>query len=255
MAPSAGDDARRNRAVWNVWAEEYRVDGRRSWASHEPCWGIWHVPERELGVLGDVAGRDVLELGCGTAYQSAWLARRGARVVGLDNSPAQLASARLLQREIGPVFPLIHADAAAVPLRDASFDVVFNEYGAALWVDPERWVAEAARLLRPGGLLAFLSNAPLLQVCWPLQARAAGTTLVNDYFGMRRDVDPSDGSVYFHLPHGEWVRLLRRHGFTIEDLIEVRPAPDASSGRWQFVPLEWARRWPSEEIWKARKAR
>lgn len=247
------DDARRNRAVWAGWAADFRADARRSWDAPEPHWGIWHVPERELGVLGDVAGKAVLELGCGTAYWSAWLARRGARVVGVDNSFDQLASARLLQRERGPVFPLVQADGARVPLRDASFDVVFNEYGAALWVEPARWIAEAARLLRPGGLLAFLTNGAVLQLCLPPDAEVAGTTLACDYFAPPRLALP-DGSVEFHLPHGEWIRLLGRHGFVVEDLVEVRPPPGASSGRWRFVTLEWARRWPSEEIWKARRA-
>jgi SAM-dependent methyltransferase len=247
------DVARRNRAVWAGWAPEYREAGRRNWDEPEPRWGIWDVPERQLGVLGDVTGQDVLELGCGTAYWSSWLARRGTRVVGLDNSLDQLTSARELQRERGPVFPLVQADGARVPLRDATFDVVFNEYGAALWIDPERWIAEAARLLRPGGLLAFLTNHVLLQVCFPLEAEAAGTELVRDYFAPPR-LEQLDGSIEFHLPHGEWIRLLRRHGFVVEDLIEVRPPAGASSGRWKFVSLEWARRWPSEEIWKARKA-
>jgi len=119
-------------------------------------------------------------------------------------------------------------------------------------VDPECMIAEASRLLRPGGLLAFLTNGAILQLCWPMEEERAGTTLVRDYFGMRRDSNPADGSVEFHLPHGEWIRLLRRHRFAIEDLIEVRP-PEGATSRWQFVSLEWARRWPCEEIWKARK--
>src|SRR5262249_49753410 len=80
------DPGRRNRAVWDGWAPDYVEAGRREWASAEPVWGIWGIAERTVGAVPDVAGRDVVELGCGTAYWSAWFARRGARPVGIDNS-------------------------------------------------------------------------------------------------------------------------------------------------------------------------
>src|SRR4029077_20231634 len=108
-------------------------------------------------------------------------------------------------------------------------------YGAALWVAPERWLPEAARLLRPGGLLAFLTNGAILQVCFPLDAETVGTTLARDYFEMGRDVVPSHGRVEHHRTHGDWIRLLRAHGFAVEDLIEVRAAADASPNRFGFV--------------------
>jgi SAM-dependent methyltransferase len=248
------DDARRNQAAWDAWSVEYRAPNRASWSPDaERTWGIWALPEREVRVLGDVAGLDVVELGCGGAYWSAWLARHGARPVGVDVSPGQLANAREFQRELGPVFPLVRADAASVPLRDRCADLVLSEYGACLWVDPARWVPEAARVLRPGGRLVFLTNSPLLLVCFPQDAPAAGTTLVRDYFDLGRD-ENTDGSVEHHLPHGEWIRLLRRHGFVVEDLIEIRAPAHAGANRFGFVTAEWARRWPSEEIWKARKA-
>ena len=106
----------------------------------------------------DLAGLDAIELGCGTAYVSAWMARRGARPVGIDNSAKQLETAARLQREHGIEFPLIHGNAERVPYPDASFDFAISEYGAVLWADPEAWVPEAARLLRPGGRLHVLTN-------------------------------------------------------------------------------------------------
>ena len=153
--PSTGDDelpdhVRRNRAAWDVMATEYEAPGQRAWARTEPDWGIWGVPEAELHVLPDVGGLDVIELGCGTAYVSAWLARMGARPVGIDNSAAQLANARRFQAEFGIEFPLLHGNAETVPYPDASFDLAISEYGACLWADPGAWVPEAARLLRPG---------------------------------------------------------------------------------------------------------
>jgi SAM-dependent methyltransferase len=250
---SLSSHAERNRAVWASLAAEFRERGRRNWAKPEIDWGIWDIPEAGLGLLGDVAGKDVLELGCGTAYFSAWLARLGARPVGLDVTPEQLATARELQAEHGLSFPLVEASAESVPLETGSFDLVLSEYGASLWADPYAWIPEAARLLRPGGELVFLTHGVLLVLCWPAEQEAAGEELALDYFGLRSVEDPSDGSKTFHLGYGDWIRLLRANGLEIERLVELRPREGAET-RWDFVTSAWARRWPSEEIWKARKA-
>jgi len=248
------EHVRRNRAHWDQLAAEYVAAGERAWTLATPTWGIWGVPESEVGMFPDnLAGKDVIELGCGTAYVSAWLAQRGARVVGIDNSEQQLATARRLQREHGLDFPLIHGNAESVPYPNGSFDFAISEYGACLWADPGRWVPEASRLLRPGGRLAFLTNAFLMAICAPPEDdRAATDRLLRPAFGMYRMEWPTDSSVEFHLSHGDWIRLLRRSQFEIDDLIEVRPGPDART-RYPFVNLEWARQWPSEEVWKAHK--
>jgi SAM-dependent methyltransferase len=250
------EHVRRNRERWNLWAAEYEEPGRRNWAQAEPTWGIWGVPQSQLPMLpGDVSGMDAIELGCGTAYVSAWLARRGARPVGIDNSPAQLDNARRFQREFGLNFPLMLGNAEEVPLPDSSFDLAISEYGASIWCDPYRWIPEAARLLRPGGLLSFLINAPMLMICVPDEDDVAATDrLLRPYFGMHRMEWPGEQSVEFHLPHGEMIRLLHRSGFDIEDLIEVRP-PDGATTRYPFATLDWARKWPTEEVWKARRVR
>jgi SAM-dependent methyltransferase len=243
----------RNRESWDRWAEEYVDSGRRDWVAEEPYWGIWRVPESQLGVLPNVAGQDVIELGCGTAYVSSWLARRGARVTGIDNSPAQLASARQFQEEFGLEFPVLHAIAENLPFPDESFDVAISEYGASIWADPYRWIPEAARVLRPGGELIFLVNGTILMLCVPdEEENPAEAVMLRDYFGMHRFEWPDDNSVEFHLGYGDMIRLLRDNGFVVEDLIEVQPPEDATT-RYPFVTLEWSRRWPCEEIWKARK--
>ena len=100
-AMELSEHARANRDAWNGRAHEDVPLAERQWGTDQVSWGIWNVPETQVNVLPDVAGRDVVELGCGTAYVSAWLARRGARVVGIDNSAAQLETARRLQREYG----------------------------------------------------------------------------------------------------------------------------------------------------------
>jgi SAM-dependent methyltransferase len=247
------EHVRQNRAVWSRWATDYVTAARRAWSSGEPRWGIWGVPERELGAAPDVAGRDVVELGCGTAYWSAWFARRGGRPIGVDPTASQLATARTLQREHGLDFPLVQASAEAVPLAAACADVAFSEYGACTWCDPYTWVPEAARLLRPGGLLVFLKNSTLLQLCMRDFATAV-PELQRPLFGLHRLVwDDQEGAIAFDLSWGEWVRLFRRCGLGVEDLVEVRAPEHGDAGRYDFVPLEWARRWPSEEIWRVRK--
>jgi SAM-dependent methyltransferase len=254
MTGELPDHVRRNRAAWDAWAADHEAAGRRAWARDEPTWGIWSVPESELRVLPDVEGLDAIELGCGTAYVSAWLARRGARPVGVDTSAAQLANARRFQAEFGLDFPLLAASAEDVPLPDASFDLAISEYGASIWCDPTRWVPEAGRLLRPGGRLIFLVNGTLAMLTAPDEDGVpSGESLLRPYFGMGRFEWPDQASVEFHLGYGDWIRLLRRTGFEIEDLLEVRPSDDAET-RFPYVTLEWARRWPSEEIWRARKA-
>jgi SAM-dependent methyltransferase len=244
----------RNRAYWDDLARQYIEAGERAWAKQEPEWGIWHVPEAQIQIFSEqLAGKDAIELGCGTAYISAWLARRGARVVGIDNSEAQLSTARRLQRQYGLDFPLIHGTAETIPYPDASFDFAISEYGACLWADPQRWVPEAARLLRPDGQLVFLTNSFLLTLCMPPEDGVAATErLLRSAFGIYRDEWPDNSSVEFHLAHGDWIRLLRRSGFEVEDLMELRPAAGAPS-RYSFVTIEWARKWPCEEVWKARK--
>ncbi|MGH3040363.1 MAG: class I SAM-dependent methyltransferase [Gaiellaceae bacterium] len=142
-----------------------------------------------------VHGLDVVELGCGTAYVSAWLARRGALPVGVDITPAQLATARAMQARFGLEFPLVEASAEAVPLP----------------------------VLRP-------------------------------YVGMHRFEWEESDSVEFQLGHGDWIRLLRGSGFEVIDLVELQAPETGDEHRYPGLPERWwARKWPSEEIRRARK--
>jgi SAM-dependent methyltransferase len=210
-------------------------------------------------VLPDVSGLDTVEIGCGTAFVSAWLVRRGARAIAMDNSRRQLATARMLQDEFDLRFPLVHADGERPPFSDGSFDFAISQYGAATFCDPFRWIPEASRILRSGGRLVFENASPLVQLCYPSDAAdaPADSSLHRDYFGMHRFVwRESDGSISdvdFHIGHGDMVRLLSGCGFEIEDLIELQ-APAEADEEWPHVPVAWARRWPSAEIWRARKA-
>jgi len=211
------------------------------------------VTEASIGSpLGDVAGQDILDLGCGTAYFCAWLARRGARPVGLDPTPAQLATARRLQAETGLDFPLVESIAEALPFPDDSFDLVLSEYGASLWADPHLWVPEAARVLRPHGRLLFLTSSNLSYLCAP-DVGDISETLQRPLFGMYRIDWPEDAGTEFHLSHGTWIRLLRGSGFEVEDLIELQVPEEARTHEYYaFISADWGRRWPAEELWLAR---
>jgi SAM-dependent methyltransferase len=249
------EDALRNREIWTKANAEYTDrKARESWAKEEIEWGMFSGLESELNTLGDVAGKDVIELGCGTAYFGAWLAKRGARVTGVDVTPAQLETARRMQEEFDLHFELIEASAEEVPLPDESFDVAVSEYGASIWCDPERWIAEAARLLRSRGRLVFLCNSTLSILCAPDEGKVE-ERLQRSHADLGRIEWPAeDDGVNYHLPHGETIRVLTENGFVVEALHE-RLAPESSTEHeyYDFMPVEWARRWPAEEIWVARK--
>jgi ubiquinone/menaquinone biosynthesis C-methylase UbiE len=242
-----------NVEVWTR-ANAAHTDRKASeaWA-RELDWGVFGIREADIGVLGDVSGLDVVELGCGTAYISAQLARLGARPVGVDPTPAQLDTARRMQAETGIEFPLIEAIAEDVPLPDVSFDLAISEYGASIWADPYRWIPEAARLLRPSGRLVFLRNSTVSVLCMDLER--ATESLQRPQRGLGRIEWPDTGEVEFHLPHGELIDLLHASGFAIERLLELY-APDTAETHeyYSYVSAEWARKWPHEEIWVTRKA-
>jgi SAM-dependent methyltransferase len=247
------DYVKANAAAWEARRADQLVLARRAWSAEEPIWGIFGIPESEAHLLPPkLAGARVVELGCGTAYVSAWLARRGAAPIGIDPTPGQLRIAREFQDEFALPFPLLRAAGELVPLRSGAFDLVISEYGAAIWADPFRWIPEAARLLRPRGELVFLGNSTLLMLCVPDQdGLPAEDRLVRDHFGMHRFEWPGDPTVEFHLGHGDWIRLLRANGFDVEDLVELRP-PSGADSSYPFVTAEWAKRWPCEEVWRAR---
>ena len=251
---SSAESVAANIAAWTRRNAEYTdPSAARAWAPAEFRWGKAGLPEAELDVLGDVSGLDIVELGCGTAFVAARLARLGARVVGVDPTPAQLETARRMQRETGLEFPHVEAPGEAVPLPDASFDIAISEHGAAAWADPQQWLPEAYRLLRPGGKLAFLHTSPLAYCCFPDVGQIT-EQLQRPYFDVHRVIWPGDDGVEFQLGHGDWIALLRDTGFVVERLIELQATESAVTHEYyNDVPVEWARQWPEEEIWVARK--
>ncbi len=257
VLPELPEYAVRNREGWTKANSEY-TDGRArdDWAREEIAWGMCRARESDVRALPDLAGKEVVELGCGTGYIGAWLRRAGAaRVVGVDVTPAQLETARRMDDEFGLGLEFVEANAEETGLPSASFDLAVSEYGASIWCDPDLWIAEAARLLRAGGELVFLVNGTILMLCSPDTdpVEPAETELLRPYFGMKRFEWVEDTSVDFHLGYGDWIRVLTSHGFEVERLVELR-RPGAGSGRYNLFTPEWAERWPAEEMWKARKA-
>lgn len=240
-----------NRTSWNETSDDYQRRHAADLNERPMAWGVWRVPESELRVLGDVEGRDILEFGCGAARWSIALASCGAKAVGVDLSDRQLVHARRLVRHAGVEVYLTQAAGEFLPFCDASFDVVFCDHGAMTFGDPQRTVAEAARLLRRGGLLAFCMATPWLDVCWDPEHRVVSDRLVEHYFGLGPLED--GGKTYFQLGYGDWIRLFRTHNLAVEDLIELQAPLNRETTYEDFVHREWALKWPAEHIWKVRK--
>lgn len=243
-----------NRQHWNDRAHEWVPSGEDSWARATPKWGAWELPDAGIELLpDDMTGMRAIELGCGTGYVSAWMARRGAEVVGIDVSDEQLATARRLAAEHDVALTLVHGTAEHVDEPDASFDFAVSEYGAALWCDPYVWVPEAARLLKPGARLSMLTNHPLLTLCYPPNGADADEHLHRPYFGLHRldwsEVEIDPGGVEFNLPISEWLRLFDDAGFDLDEFLELR-APDHIDDDRYAMTASWAKQWPSELAFK-----
>jgi SAM-dependent methyltransferase len=241
-----------NRAAWTQANANYTdAKAHDAWLEEEISWGTTHAREADIRVLPEFDGKDVVELGCGTAYFGAWLARRGARVVGVDVTPAQLETARRMEAEFGLGLRFVEANAEETGLPDASFDLVISEYGASIWCDPAKWIPEAARLLRPGGHLVFLRNSTLAVLCATSDAGPV-ETLQRPQRGLYRIDWNAPDEVEFQLGHGDWIEVLRGNGFEVERLVELFAADDAVDHEYYHSNAEWAKKWPSEEIWRAR---
>ncbi|MHB8572860.1 MAG: class I SAM-dependent methyltransferase [Candidatus Dormibacteria bacterium] len=253
---STRDYVERNRQHWtdnNAAYTDRAAEG--AWSAPEIKWGVWGVPEAEVRALPPLGNLDVIELGCGTAYFSSWIKRAGARrVVGVDVTPAQLATARAMDLRFGAGLELVEGNAEELPFADSSFDLAISEYGASIWCDPKLWIPEAARVLRSGGELVFLRNSTISILCAPDEEIPNTEFLQRPQRHLNRIDWPDGQSTEFQMGHGDWVRQLRSSGFEILDLIELYAPDDARAHSfYNLVPVEWAKRWPAEEIWRARR--
>lgn len=253
--PELPDYVMANRNHWDRQADQWVEMGKRAW-TEEPSWGIWGIPEAELAMLpDDMTGMRAIELGCGTAYVSAWMARRGARCVGIDNSEKQLETARRLAAEHGVELELIHGNAEEVPHPDGSFDFAISEYGASIWADPYKWIPEAWRLLKEGGELSFIGHHPLVMVTQRRKDSDEVTReLLYPYFGLHRVdwEDEGEQGTEFNLPISNWMRLFDTTGFDVVSFHEIQSPTREGEARF-FVGPEWAHDFPSEQAWRLRK--
>jgi SAM-dependent methyltransferase len=212
------------RRWWDANAAEYLDDHRDFLGDAGFRWGPEGLTEAEAGLLGDVAGARVLEVGAGAAQCSRWLATRGATVVATDVSLGMLAQAARLDAATGVRVPTVQADARALPFADGEFDVVFTSFGAIPFVpDAGRVHAEAARVLRPGGRWAFAVTHPL-RWAFPDDPTARGLTAVRSYFDRRPYVEQAaDGAVLYaeyHRTVGDHVRDVVAAGLRLRDVVE-----------------------------------
>jgi SAM-dependent methyltransferase len=242
------DHVSHNRAFWDADAESYQAAHGDELTRTPLAWGAYRVPEAELHVLGDVGGAAVLELGCGGAQWSIALAELGASVVGIDLSQTQLSYAR----GSAPTLPLVLANGEQLPFVAARFDIVFCDHGALSFCTPDVIVPECARVLRPGGILAFSGTHPLLYLTWSEKEQRQTRRLQMPYDELGR-MESTEGTIDWALPPGAWIDLLRGNGFEIEALLEIC-APDGVTTTYEsYAPPKWARKWPAEWIWKARR--
>jgi SAM-dependent methyltransferase len=236
----AGDaeSARANRRWWDAAAPAYLAEHGADLGDVDFLWGPEGLREADARLLGDVAGRRVLEIGCGSAPCSRWLRRHGADVVAFDLSAGMLRRAAELNRATGLAVPLVQADAAALPFGSSSFDVVCSAFGALPFLDDvAAALREVARVLRPGGRFAASVNHPLR---WPFPDSPDPDDLrvVSSYFDRTPYVEtgPDGETVYAEHHHtvGDWVRAVVGAGLVLEDLVEPEWTPGRTEvwGQW-----------------------
>lgn len=242
---------RRNRASWDAASAAYdRRHARGLGGRSATSWGLFRIPESELRLLGPTRGKRILEMGCGAARWSIALAQRGALPTGLDLSANQLARARELQREGGIRFPLVRASAERLPFRAAAFDIVFCDWGAMTFTEPERSVPECARVLRRGGAFVFATASPFRYLSLDPSKDRQTRRLIRPYFGNYRVEFSPNEPVEFQPRYGVWIDLFRKSGLAVERLVETRPHPHERSTYLSRSDTAWGRSWPLEAIWK-----
>jgi ubiquinone/menaquinone biosynthesis C-methylase UbiE len=219
------ESRRANGQDWDRYADEYQATHGEFLGDTGFVWGPEGQTEADLGILGDVADLDTLEVGSGAGQCSRWIRTRGGRPVGLDLSARQLQHSRRLDDDSGVVVPSVLGTATHLPFADACFDIVFCSFGALQFVaDIERAVAEAARVLRPGGRFAFSITHPTRWM-FPDDPEEGGLTASQSYWDRTPyvEIDDATGVVAYvehHRTLGDWVRLLAGQGFVIVDLVE-----------------------------------
>ena len=240
-AADAAESARASRVWWDATATDYQAEHGRFLGDADFVWGPEGLRERDARLLGDVAGRRVLEVGCGAAQCSRWLATQGATVVAFDLSGRQLAEARRLNASTGVPVPLVLADAQVLPFADEAFDLACSSYGAVPFTaDSAAVMREVARVLRPGGRWVFSTTHPF-RWCFRDDPGPGGLTVESSYFDRRAYVEQDEGGRATYVEHhrtiGDRVREITAAGLVLDELIEPE-WPDGHEEAWaQWSPL------------------
>lgn len=234
----AGASLRASRNWWDASATEYQAEHGGFLGDDDFLWCPEGLRESSAGLLGDVRGLRVLEVGAGAAQCSRWLARAGAVAVGLDISWSQLAHARRLDAAAGGRTPLALADAQRLPFRDEAFDLACSAYGAVPFVaDSAAVMREVARVLRPGGRWVFSVTHPIR---WSFLDDPGPEGLVarTSYFDRRPYVEVDEHDVPTYVEHhrtlGDRIREIVAAGLVLDDLLEPEwPAEhERTWGQW-----------------------
>ena len=227
----AAESVRANRRWWDAAAPAYLAEHGADLGDADFLWCPEGLREADAHLLGDVAGRRVLEIGCGSAPCSRWLRRAGADVVALDLSAGMLARAAELNRATGIAVPLLQADVGALPLADGGVDLACSAFGGLPFVaDVEGALREVARVLRPGGRFVASVNHPMR---WPFPDSPDPDDLriASSYFDRTPYVETDDSGAAVYVEHhrtlGDWVRAVVGAGLVLEDLVE----PEWVAGR------------------------
>ena len=235
------ESARAMRSWWDSQAPDYYQEHGEFLGDADFVWGPENLRESTARLLGEVAGRRVLEVGCGAAQCSRWLKTAGASPVAFDISGGQLAQGRELNARSGVVVPLVQADAQRLPFADASFDLACSAYGAIPFVaDSAAVMREVARVLRPGGRWVFSTTHPF-RWCFLDDPGPAGLVVESSYFDRRAYVEQDDNGAATYVEHhrtvGDRVRDIVRAGLVLEDLVEPEWPADHEQSWAQWSPL------------------
>lgn len=225
------------RGWWDANASDYLAEHGQFLGPADYCWSPEGLREADAGLLGPVRGLQVLEVGCGAAQCSRWLAHRGAEVIATDVSAGMLAAARRLDADLGLRTPLLQADGRALPFAAGSIDVAFSAFGAIPFVpDAGRVHAEVSRVLRPGGRWVFAVTHPL-RWAFPDDPTASGLTAVRSYFDRTPYVEADQAGVRYveyHRTLGDHVAEIRGAGLVLDRVVEPEwpAAHERAWGGW-----------------------
>lgn len=238
---TAAQSVRASRQWWDGAADGYQAEHGDFLGSANFIWCPEGLDEASAGLLGDVAGRRVLEIGCGAAQCGRWLVRQGADVIAIDLSAGQLAHARRLSAATGIPVPLVQADAGRLPLRAGSVDLACSAFGAVPFVaDSAAVMREVARVLRPGGRWAFSVTHPI-SWCFLDDPGPRGLKVRESYFDRTPYVEVDDAGSPTYVEHhrtvGDRIREIVAAGLVLLNLVEPEWPADHPRVWGQWSPL------------------